>query len=233
MGNCFRARDPLEEILPRDSGIDASAVKLVNPPIICLIGGPGAGKTTQSKKVTDKFRLVSIIATDILRDEVHTRSVRGVVLARYMSQGRLVPADVLIELIKTKMLANLNTAKGFLLTGFPRDKDQGKLFEKQVKTPDLVIYLSARNSVLRDRVMAKAITITERRDTSYDAVKERIKAFHKATNPILRYYRKKLVVVDAENDEQTVFDDICQAMEKTLNKLAKTQDQSGGHTSRV
>ncbi|KAI4473280.1 hypothetical protein M0802_016201 [Mischocyttarus mexicanus] len=220
MGNCLKPRDPLEEILPRESGIDASAVREANPPIICLIGGPGSGKSTQSIKLKDKFLFVNIISTEILRDEVHTRSVKGVVLARYMSQGRLVPADVLIELIKTKMLAHLNTARGFLLTGFPREKDQGKLFERQVKPFDLLIYLSARNSVLRDRVMAKAVTLTERLEASEDKMKERIKGFHKMNKPILRHYKNKVAVINAENDDEKVFDDICKAVEKTLKIIS-------------
>lgn len=44
MGNCLRPRDPLEDILPRENGIDASAVREANLPMICLIGGPGSGK---------------------------------------------------------------------------------------------------------------------------------------------------------------------------------------------
>ncbi|XP_043500787.1 adenylate kinase isoenzyme 1-like [Polistes fuscatus] len=220
MGNCLKPRDPLDDILPRESGIDASAVREANPPIICLIGGPGSGKLTQSLKVIEKFRLVSIISSDILRDEVHTRSVKGVVLARYMSQGRLVPADILIEMIKTKMLAHLNTARGFLLVGFPREKDQGKLFESQVKPFDQLIYLSARNSVLRDRVMAKAVTLTERLEASEEKMRERIKGFHKTNKPILRYYKNKLAVINAENDEENVFEDICRVMEKTLKTIS-------------
>ncbi|KAI4483029.1 hypothetical protein M0804_008084 [Polistes exclamans] len=220
MGNCLKPRDPLDDILPRESGIDASAVRDANPPIICLIGGPGSGKLTQSLKVIEKFRLVNIISSDILRDEVHTRSVKGVVLARYMSQGRLVPADVLIELIKTKMLAHINTARGFLLVGFPREKDQGKLFERQVKPFDLLIYLSARNSVLRDRVMAKAVTLTERLEASEEKMKERIKGFHKMNKPILRYYKNKLAVINAENDDELVFEDICRVIEKTLKTIS-------------
>ncbi|KAL2727196.1 adenylate kinase isoenzyme 1-like [Vespula squamosa] len=223
MGNCLKPRDPLEEILPRESGIDASAVREANLPIVCLIGGPGSGKSTQSKKVSEKFHWILISSTEILRNEVHTRSIKGVVLARYMSQGRLVPADVLIELIKTKMLSHLqrmNSLHGFFLTGFPREKDQGKLFERQVKPFDLLIYLSARNSVLRDRAMAKAIMMSERLEQSEEKLKERIKFFHKMNKPILRHYKKKLVVINAENDDENVFADICREMENIIKKLS-------------
>ncbi|XP_047351307.1 adenylate kinase isoenzyme 1-like [Vespa velutina] len=220
MGNCLRPRDPLEDILPKETGIDASAVREANLPMICLIGGPGSGKSTQSRKVSEKFHWLIISSSEILRDEVHTRSVKGVVLARYMSQGRLVPADVLIELIKTKMLKHLNTAKGFFLTGFPREKEQGKMFERQVKPFDLLIYLSARNSVLRDRAMAKAVTMTERLEESEEKLKERIRIFHKMNKPILRHYKKKLVVINAENDDENVFADICREMENILKKIS-------------
>ncbi|KAF7400898.1 adenylate kinase isoenzyme 1-like [Vespula maculifrons] len=220
MGNCLKPRDPLEAILPRETGIDASAVREANLPIVCLIGGPGSGKSTQSKKVSEKFHWIIISSSEILRDEVHKRSIKGIVLARYMSQGRLVPADVLIELIKTKMLNHLNTTNGFFLTGFPREKEQGKIFERQVKPFDLLIYLSARNSVLRDRAMAKAVTMSERLEQSEERMKDRINIFHKMNKPVLRHYKKKLVVINAENDDENVFADICREMEYLLKKLS-------------
>lgn len=102
--------------------------------------------------MSEKFHWLIISSSEILRDEVHTRSVKGVVLARYMSQGRLVPADVLIELIKTKMLKHLNTAKGFFLTGFPREKEQGKMFERQVLLLSIRLTLSSFESILKSIV---------------------------------------------------------------------------------
>lgn len=89
-----------------------------------------------------------------------------------------------------------------------------------------MIYLSARNSVLRDRAMAKAVTMTERLEESEEKLKERIKIFHKMNKPILRHYKKKLVVINAENDDENVFADICREMENILKKISAQTSSS-------
>jgi len=146
-------------------------------------------------------------------------------LAYLMSEGKLIPSDVMVELIKARMLNSLDT-QGFLLSGFPREKIQCQHFNRQIRPPDLVLYLYVRNSLLMDRVLARTITVTERQERSIDENWRRIKEHSRMIKPILRYYKKQLVVIDGERDEIEVFRDICSTIDNILINFPSTSDKS-------
>ncbi|EFN61860.1 Adenylate kinase isoenzyme 1 [Camponotus floridanus] len=220
--NCVRPVDPLCALIPRSTELDVSTIRESRLPIIFLIGGPGAGKTTQSTRIAEHYGFCTIITRELLRVEVATGSQRGVILAYLMSEGKLVPADVMVELIKARMLGSLETSRGFLLSGFPREKAQCKHFDEHIRPPDLVLYLYVRESLLMDRILARTITATERQSRNFDENMQRIKDHEKMVKPILKYYRKRLVVIDGENDETAVFEEICNAIDNVLENFPNT-----------
>ncbi|XP_026824070.1 adenylate kinase isoenzyme 1-like [Ooceraea biroi] len=220
--NCVRGVDPLGATIPRSNKLDPSPIIESRLPIIFLIGGPGAGKKTQCTQITKHYGFCGIVTRDLLRDEVATGSQRGVILAYLMSEGKLVPSNVLVELIKVKMLNNLSGTRGFLICGFPKEKLQCKHFDKYIQPLDLVLYLWVRNSVLMDRILARTVTATERLERNFDEIKRRIKEFVKMNKPILRYYRKKLIVIDGEKEKSEVFNDICNAIDQVLGNFPST-----------
>ncbi|XP_029680829.1 adenylate kinase isoenzyme 1-like [Formica exsecta] len=220
--NCVRPVDPLSALIPRSDELDVSTIKESKLPIIFLIGGPGAGKSTQCTRVAEHYGFCTIITRELLRNEVATGSQRGAILAYLISDGKLVPADVMVELIKARMLSSLNTSRGFLLSGFPREKAQCKHFNVHIRPPDLVLYLYVRDSLLMDRILARAITATQRQSRSFDENLQRIKDYDKMIKPVLRYYKKQLVIINGENDETEVFEDICNAIDNVLKNFPST-----------
>lgn len=174
---------------------------------------------TLCNKVAEKYGFLDIISSDIIRHEILARTNRAFLLARLMSQGRLVPSDILIELILAKMLVNLKEKKGFIVSGFPKKREQCRLFNREVRPPDLVLYLNVQDSVLNDRVMARMITTTERILTNFDTIGDEIQKFHKRIRPITKYYRKLLVVIDGEPDVITVYEETCKVIDNLLAKL--------------
>ncbi|XP_076668047.1 adenylate kinase isoenzyme 1 [Andrena cerasifolii] len=219
MGNCIKPAESLISSTPRGINVDASPIKESQLPIIFLHGGPGAGKRTLCNKVAEKYGFLDIISSDIIRHEILARTSRAILLARLVSQGRLVPSDILIELITVKMLNNLKEKKGFIVSGFPRKREQCRLFDREVRRPDLVLYLNVQDSVLNDRVMARMITTTGRMITDFDTIYNEIQKFHKSNRPIIKYYRKLLVVIDGEPDVMTVYEETCKVIDDLLAKL--------------
>ncbi len=69
---------------------------------------------------------------DLLRAEVKSGSARGTMLNELMEKGQLVSNQIVLDMIKDAMLARVETSKGFLIDGYPRQVDQGLEFEKQV-----------------------------------------------------------------------------------------------------
>lgn len=173
--------------------------------------------------MAQKYGFLGIISTDIIRTEVSTRTNRAFVLAQMMFEGRLVPSRVLIELITVKMLDHLKDTKGFIVAGFPKHVDQSRLFDREVRPPDLVLFLDVRNSVLNDRILSRMITTTERLQYDFDSIKSRIKKFHKKNKPILKYYKDHLlVVIDGEPEVATVSEDVFKAIDNCLATFPTT-----------
>ena len=89
-----------------------------------VCGGPGSGKGTQCAKIVETYGFTHLSSGDLLREEVKSGSDKGKELAAIMEAGQLVPLEAVLEMIKTKMVAESKTAKGFLIDGYPREKEQ-------------------------------------------------------------------------------------------------------------
>ena len=119
----FRLRGiPMAEAAPKA----APATSLpADCKIIFVLGGPGAGKGTQCEKILVEYKDIGVqhlSAGDLLRDAVKNGNTE---LEAIMKEGKLVPMDVTIALLKDAMIAS--GAKTFLIDGFPRAWDQVRL----------------------------------------------------------------------------------------------------------
>ncbi len=95
---------------------------------LILLGGPGAGKGTQAKKLIDKFQIPQISTGDILRAAVKEGTEMGRKAKEFMDAGKLVPDEVVIGIIKDR-LAQADAKKGFILDGFPRTVPQAEALD--------------------------------------------------------------------------------------------------------
>jgi len=167
-------------------------------------------------EIIEHYGFYGIVTREILRDDIATGSQRGIILAHLVFEAKLVPPDVMVEFIKERMLSNLQGYRGFFISGFPKEKQQSKYFDKHVRPPDLVLYLLVRNSLLMDRIVAKTFLVTERYGRNFEHMKTRIKDFNKLIKPALTYYRRQLIVIDGEREETEVFSDICEVIDEFL-----------------
>ena len=96
---------------------------------IVLFGPPGAGKGTQAEKTIDKYNLVHLSTGDILRSELADKTLLGLEAKKFMDKGELVPDEVVIGMIETKIDQSPD-AKGFIFDGFPRTTSQAEALDK-------------------------------------------------------------------------------------------------------
>ena len=96
---------------------------------LILFGPPGSGKGTQSQNIVNTYNLAHISTGDLLRDEVSRQTALGVEARKYMDQGLLVPDEVVIGMISSK-IDDMPEARGFIFDGFPRTKEQAEALDK-------------------------------------------------------------------------------------------------------
>jgi len=92
---------------------------------LILFGPPGSGKGTQATKLADKYKLVHISTGDLFRYELSNQTPLGILAKSYMDKGNLVPDEVTINMLKSKMDRHPE-ANGFIFDGFPRTIPQSE-----------------------------------------------------------------------------------------------------------
>jgi UMP-CMP kinase len=100
------------------------------PTVIFVLGGPGSGKGTQCQNLVKEFKFTHLSAGDLLRNELTKGTKNSELLESYLKDGKIVPMEITINLIKNAMEAS--ESNRFLIDGFPRQMDQALQFEKSV-----------------------------------------------------------------------------------------------------
>lgn len=125
---------------------------------ILFLGAPGAGKGTQSKKLSARLRLPHLSSGDLLRENVKEGTQTGVVAKSYMDQGNLVPDEILIDMFRAR-LTGPDCANGFILDGFPRTLVQAKALDQlliEIHHPlTAVINLQINDPLLVERITGR------------------------------------------------------------------------------
>jgi len=157
------------------------------PLVVFVCGGPGSGKGTNCTRLAEEFNYCHLSAGDLLRAEVAAKSKRGMELETIMLEGKLVPDEITIELLKNAMLAN-QSKNGFLIDGFPRSVEQAVKFETDVAECHMVLNFECSDSVMTERIIERGKT-SGRVDDNEEAIQKRLHTFYSQTKPVVEYYK--------------------------------------------
>jgi adenylate kinase len=203
---------------------------------ILLLGAPGAGKGTQSKRLSEAFGVEHVTTGDALRANKDMETEYGTPRS-FMEAGELVPDEV-VNAIVNEALSN---ADGYVLDGYPRNLSQA---EHLADITDLgaVVYLDVSEEELVDRLTGRRVCsecgsnyhvefnspteagvcdecggeLVQRDDDTEETVRERLRVFHENTEPVVEHYRERgeLVEVDGEGTPDEVFAAIADAIDE-------------------
>ena len=125
---------------------------------IIFVAPPAAGKGTQSSLLVEKYGLIHISTGDLLRAEVASESDLGKSLKDKMSTGELISDDIVIGLLKTRLLQD-DIQKGFILDGYPRSLEQARLLEGILNELNMkidhVLYLDMDKELAMHRALGR------------------------------------------------------------------------------
>jgi len=188
---------------------------------LVLFGPPGSGKGTQSANIIEKYQLIHISTGDILRAEVNNETPLGVEAKKFMDQGMLVPDEVVIGMISSKLDENTE-ARGFIFDGFPRTVAQAdaldNLLEFKNNPISVVLSLQVSEDELKSRLITRGAS-SGRSDDNEEVIVKRIKEYHAKTSPVADYYKSKdkLVEVAGEGTVDHIFDALCNEIDAKLD----------------
>ncbi|KAL7005036.1 bifunctional uridylate/adenylate kinase [Cystobasidiomycetes sp. EMM_F5] len=184
--------------------------------VIYVLGGPGAGKGTQCAKLVEHQDFVHLSAGDLLRTEQNRQgSKTGQMIKEYITEGKIVPSEVTIGLLRTAMGEAIDKQgkHRFLIDGFPRKLDQAHAFDETVCPGSAVLFLICPEQVLLERLLERGKT-SGRDDDNADSIKKRFKTFIDTSMPVVDYYRKegKVIDIDSSKSIEDVYSDISTAV---------------------
>ena len=187
---------------------------------LVLFGPPGSGKGTQSENIVSVYNLQHLSTGDLLRDEVSRQTALGVEAKKFMDQGMLVPDEVVIGMISSR-IDQVGGAKGFVFDGFPRTEAQAEALDKLLEFKDisinLVLSLEVPEADLIKRLLGRGET-SGRSDDNMEIVTKRIKEYHAKTKPVAGYYGKqgKLEHVNGEKPVEETFKLLAKHIERYI-----------------
>jgi adenylate kinase len=180
--------------------------------VVLLIGPPGAGKTTQARKISRKYRVPSISLSDLLKkDAGWGKAGSHKVLKAQMESGELVN-DETADLLVRKRLFLKDAEHGFVLDGYPANAAQAdklaKLLQERGLPQPVVIYLDASDAVIRERMKKR-----HQADDTPEMIEHRIGEYHRNASFVQeRYSGAQLKKIDGSKSEDQVWRDVEQAL---------------------
>lgn len=167
---------------------------------LLIMGPPGVGKGTQASHIKSKLNIAHLSTGDILRTEIEKKTDTGVQAKLYMDAGKLVPDQVLLDIIQDR-IKNPDCDGGYLLDGFPRTLPQAvgleKIMESINHALDRVISLTADEGELVERLIKRGAE-SGRSDDTPDVIRNRQKIYWEQTAPLLDFYQKKGILKDVD-----------------------------------
>eukprot|EP00118_Oscarella_pearsei_P003891 m.16183 g.16183 ORF g.16183 m.16183 type:complete len:962 (+) comp26771_c0_seq3:595-3480(+) len=193
---------------------DCHKEKLKDAKIVFVLGGPGSGKGTQCERIVAKYGLAHFSTGDLLRAELASGSERGKQLEETMKEGKLVPMDVIIGLLKSAILKEENEF-GFLIDGFPRELSQTFEFERELTESKLVLSYECSEGVMMERLLERGKS-SGRADDNEETIKKRFLTFRESTLPVLNLFNEngKLRKINADRSIDEVFQDTSRVLEE-------------------
>lgn len=189
---------------------------------LIFLGPPGAGKGTIAQNIIDDLGIIQISTGDLLRDAVKNGSEQGKKAKSYMDKGELVPDDLVISMLKQRILKD-DCKNGFILDGFPRTISQAEALEKSNIPIGKVILFNVNDGLVIHRITGRRASkstgkifnihpdcspsvpedcpeedLLQREDDKECVVKKRLEQYKKQTKPLIEYYKKRGLLIDID-----------------------------------
>ena len=193
---------------------------------LILMGAPGAGKGTQSEKISEKWGIPAISTGDILRAAIKAGTALGNTAKTYIDDGKLVPDEIVIGIIKEYLTSDA-CKNGFILDGFPRSIPQAEALKEMGVKIDAVLSIEVADEKIVERMSGRRVCTCGasyhvafnpskvegvcdkcgantyiRKDDAPETVIKRLQTYHTQTEPLKAFYEALGLLVTVEGQDE-------------------------------
>lgn len=194
--------------------------------VLFVLGGPGAGKGTQSEMLLENYPCVHLSAGQLLRSEVKKPdSPHAALIEDCLVSGKIVPVDISLSLLQNAMTESSGKSLIFLVDGFPRNFDNLEGWARRmpaVSDVEGVLFYECPLDVLERRILERAKE-SGRSDDNIESLRKRFNTFETQTMPVIETLRligedTPLNVYSIRGDQtiEKVWEDTQQVMNEVL-----------------
>jgi adenylate kinase len=188
---------------------------------ILVLGPQGCGKGTQAQRIKAVYGLPHVATGDMIREMKEQDTDLGREVRELYDAGKLVPDELMIELIRDR-LSRGDTVAGFVLDGFPRTMVQAEALDELLgdlgRELDVVFDFQVPDrEVLMQRLLNRA-ELEGRSDDTPDAIETRLALYDRETAPLIEYYRSTRVNVVGLHADRTI-DEVFREVEDALSSV--------------
>jgi adenylate kinase len=190
---------------------------------LVVLGKQGAGKGTQCVRLSHHYVVSHVSTGDMLRSEVKSRTDFGQRAHLLMDKGELIPDDLVMEMVQSRLSERDTTGRGFVLDGCPRTTRQAESLEKIVEPfgLDMVIDLQVSTTLVMKRLASRRVCVdcganystaapplvnwtcdvcggevVQREDDTEEAIERRLNLYEEETAPLLNWYKERELLVE-------------------------------------
>lgn len=194
---------------------------------ILVFGAQGSGKGTQAELLAQTCESKNISIGNIFRREVYKKTALGLTAKKFTDEGKLVPDNVVNEIVASRLTQKDIQEHGVVLEGYPRNSAQAEALEKVIRLTDVVV-IDITDSEAVNRISKRLSCVCGktynidynapqvagicdecgqklfiRDDDKPEAIRHRLEIYHKETEPVFAFYEKK-GILHRVNGEQKI-----------------------------
>lgn len=202
---------------------------------LIIFGPQASGKGTQAEKIAEQFKLVHVSTGDIFRENISNETELGKQVKEILNKGEFVPDEITNKIVEDR-LSKEDCQKGFILDGFPRNKEQADFLDTIPQKIKFVVNLEVPREELMKRISSRRVCqdckenynllyikpkeegicdkcsgkLVHRDDDKPKAIEKRLNKYDEQTKPLLDFYEKKdnLININGDQSIEDVFKEI-------------------------
>jgi adenylate kinase len=217
---------------------------------VIMLGAPGAGKGTQAERFARQYGIPKISTGDILRQGIKDNLPVAMIAKAKMDRGELVDDETIVAIVRDR-LTRPDTDAGFVLDGFPRTLPQARALDGVIQDrgtgPLIIVDIVVPEAELVRRLAGRRICskcgenagpddgdacrrcgghLIQRADDSEAVVRERLKVYHRATAPLVDYYRGRSTFRTVNGAQAPDF--VARELDATIQEAAGVGERATG-----